>query len=213
MIGNVLFGVVEVKADPAKVTVKFHYTREAGDYEGWNMWTWSDEGDQPLKFEKDGDSMCATGTYKPCSKELGYIVRLSQPDNDWAGKDVDANRSVDLRFVLGGTVHVYLTQGQEAAEIKLDEAKVAEGDIITSASVEETALDTINFELAEASKGELKTKFTVESTKGFPQEVSSITLNADKKTGVVKLVRPLSLLAQYVIKGNNGIETAVTTPD
>lgn len=213
IIGNVLFGITEVKADPAKVTVKFHYTREAGDYEGWNMWTWSDEGNQPLKFKKDGDGMCATGTYKPCSKELGYIVRLSQPDNDWAGKDVDANRFVDLRFVLGGTVHVYLTQGQEAAEVKLDEAKVVEGDIITGAKVEESALDTINFELAEASKDELKTKFTVESDKGFSQEVSLITLNADKKTGVIKLARPLTLLAQYVIKGSNGIETAITIPD
>ncbi|MBE5934818.1 MAG: type I pullulanase [Lachnospiraceae bacterium] len=214
MIGNVLFGVVDVKAEPGNITVKFHYTRENSDYEGWNLWTWSDSN-HPLQFsEKEENGVCATGTYKATTKEVGYIVRLSEADNEWAAKDVDANRFVDLKFVLGGTVHVYITQGQEEAKIDLSEAKVAEGDIIVAASVEESALDTINFELAEPAKGEqLETTYTIESTKGAKQEIDSITLNADKKTGSIKLKTPISLLAQYVAKGSNGIEADIVTPD
>ena len=214
MIGNVLFGVVDVKAEPSEITVKFHYTRENSDYEGWNLWTWSDGGNQPLKFETEGDGVCATGTYSSSSKEVGYIVRLSEADNEWAAKDVDANRFVDLKFVLGGTVHVYIEQGKEETKVVLDDAKVAEGDIIVAASVEETALDTINFELAEAAEGDtLKTTYTVESTKGAKQEIDTVVLNADKKTGSIKLKTPISLLAQYVLKGSNGIEADVVTPD
>ena len=213
MFGSVSFNVEEAKADTT-VKIKFHYSREDNNYEGWNLWTWSD-GNQPLTFdEKEENGVCATGTYKAGTKQVGFIVRLSQPDNEWAGKDVEADRSVDLSIVMGGTVHVYITSGKEAVDVNYDEAQVAKGDIIKSASVTEDALDTINFELAEpAADGKMQTTFSVESTKGAVVKVVSTTLNADNKTGVIKLANPISLMNTYVVKASNGIQVDIASPD
>ena len=213
MFGSITFNVEDAKADTT-VKIKFHYSREDNNYEGWNLWTWSDEN-QPLTFdEKEAKGVCATGTYKAGTKQVGFIVRLSQPDNEWAGKDVEADRSVDLSIVMGGTVHVYITSGKEEIEVKYDEAQVAEGDIIKSASVTEDALDTVNFELAEpAVDGKMTTTFSVESTKGAKVKVASTTLNADNKTGVIKLANPISLMNTYVVKASNGIQVDITSPD
>ena len=50
MFGSINFNVEEAKADTT-VKIKFHYSREDNNYEGWNLWTWSD-GNQPLTFDE-----------------------------------------------------------------------------------------------------------------------------------------------------------------
>ena len=158
--------------------------------------------------------MCATGTYSASAKQVGFIVRFSQPDNEWAGKDVEADRSVDLSIVMGGTVHVYITSGKEEVTVNYDEADVAKGDIIKSASVTEDALDSVNFELSEAAtNGKMQTTFRVFSTKGSEVKVASTTLNADNKTGIIKLANPISLMNTYVVKASNGIQVDIVSPD
>lgn len=213
MFGSVTFNVEEAKADTT-VKIKFHYSREDKNYEGWNLWTWSDKN-QPLTFdEKEENGVCATGTYSASTKEVGFIVRLSEPDNEWAGKDVEANRFVDLSIVMGGTVNVYITSGKEEVTVNYDEADVAKGDIIKSAYVTEDALDSVNFELAQAAEnGKLQTTFKVFSTKGSEVKVKSTTLNSDNKTGVIKLANPISLMNTYIVKASNGIEVDITSPD
>ena len=213
MLGSVNFSVEEAKADTT-VKIKFHYSREDNNYEGWNLWTWSDSN-QPLTFdEKEENGVCATGTYSASAKQVGFIVRFSQPDNEWAGKDVEADRSVDLSIVMGGTVHVYITSGKEEVTVNYDEADVAKGDIIKSASVTEDALDSVNFELSEAAtNGKMQTTFRVFSTKGSEVKVASTTLNADNKTGIIKLANPISLMNTYVVKASNGIQVDIVSPD
>ena len=213
MFGSVSFNAVDAYADTT-VTVKFHYTREDNDYEGWNLWTWSDKN-QPLTFdEKEANGVCATGIYTKSAKEVGYIVRKSEGDNDWADKDVAANRFVDLRVVLGGTVHIYITSGEEEVVVNYDEAQGEQGDIITKAAVKDGALDTIEFELLEAAKdGKLETTFSVFNSIGEAVAISSTILNTDNKTGVIKLVSPISLRDLYVVKGSNGVDVDVEAPD
>lgn len=213
MFGSVSFNAVDAYA-ATTVTVKFHYTREDSNYEGWNLWTWSDKN-QPLTFdETEANGVCATGTYSTSAKEIGYIVRLSEGDNDWADKDVATNRFVDLSIVLGGTVHIYITSGEEEVVVNYDEAEIAQGDIIKKALVKENALDTIEFELLEAANnGVMETTFKVVSSLGDEVAVASTTLNADNKSGVIKLATPITLRNSYTVKASNGIEVDVDAPD
>ena len=145
---------------------------------------------------------------------MGYIVRRSEGDNEWAEKDVASNRFVDLSVVLGGTVHIYIKSGEEEVVVNYDEANIAEGNIIRKASIKEEALDTINFELFEAANnGTLETTYKLYTTKGVEVGISTITLNSDNKTGVIKLANPVELINSYVLKGSNGIEVEVVAPD
>ena len=46
---------------------------------------------------------------------MGFIVKKTEGDNEWAEKDVDINRFIDLRHVSNdGTLDIYVTQGKEA---------------------------------------------------------------------------------------------------
>ena len=55
MFGSVTFNVEEAKADTT-VKIKFHYSREDKNYEGWNLWTWSDKN-QPLTFDEKEENV------------------------------------------------------------------------------------------------------------------------------------------------------------
>ena len=47
--------------------------------------------------------------------KLGFIVKRTEGDNEWAEKDVDSNRFIDLRHVSSdGTLDIYLSQGKES---------------------------------------------------------------------------------------------------
>ena len=56
--------------------------------------------------------MCATGTYSASAKQVGFIVRFSQPDNEWAGKDVEAILRVDDFRELGYEYLNYIGDGK-----------------------------------------------------------------------------------------------------
>lgn len=59
----------------------------------------------------------ATKVYKNLVNDtkLGFIVKRTEGDNEWAEKDVENNRFIDLRHVSSdGTLDIYLSQGKEA---------------------------------------------------------------------------------------------------
>lgn len=108
------------------VQIKIHYHRDDNNYEGWNIYHWEVGGRDKLtaqftETDENGDKVAVLGIMAGISK-VGYIVRHSTSGNDWAGKDTDNDRFVDLSNVLSGTVHVYVKSGEEAVEIKYDEA-------------------------------------------------------------------------------------------
>jgi len=101
------------------ITVNIHYKRSQKDYVNWNLWTWLDgvEG-KTLEFtSEDSYGKVATRTYENLVNDtkLGFIVKRTEGDNEWAEKDVDSNRFIDLRHVSSdGTLDIYLSQGKEA---------------------------------------------------------------------------------------------------
>lgn len=91
----------------ARSLLVVHYHRPAEDYAGWNLWTWGDGADGgPVAF----DGATSFGRYavvpvQPGTTRQGFIIRL----RDWAGKDVDRDRFVDLD--ADGVTEIWLVSG------------------------------------------------------------------------------------------------------
>ena len=100
------------------LTINIHYKRNKKDYDNWNLWTWLDGGDgEVIQFtSEDNYGKVATKIYENLvnDNKLGFIVKRSEGDNEWAEKDIDSNRFIDLRHVSNdGTLDIYLAQGKE----------------------------------------------------------------------------------------------------
>lgn len=66
---------------------------------------------------EDSYGKVATKVYENLINDtkMGFIVKKTEGDNEWAEKDVDINRFIDLRHVSNdGTLDIYVTQGKEA---------------------------------------------------------------------------------------------------
>lgn len=101
------------------INLNIHYKRSQKDYDNWNLWTWLDGADgEKVEFTSENSyGKVATKVYKNLVNDtkLGFIVKRTEGDNEWAEKDVENNRFIDLRHVSSdGTLDIYLSQGKEA---------------------------------------------------------------------------------------------------
>ena len=97
--------------DTNEITVKLHYNRPDGNYEGWDAWMWGDKiGGAGYEFVEEGGDMVATIKVAGRSEsKVNYIIRLG--GGDWKAKDVDADQSIDISDIVSGTVHFYVESG------------------------------------------------------------------------------------------------------
>ena len=115
------------------ITIKLHYHRADGKYEGWNLWAWDHAPgkttiETPIYFAEEDGEMVATFPVTTGVTEVGYIVRL----NEWEAKDIEEDQYIDIAGVLSGTVHVYVEAGVKGCTIvKGDD--VVEGTVIIGA--------------------------------------------------------------------------------
>lgn len=98
---------------PRERYVMVEYNRPAGDYDGWNIFTWnSGFGDKvTVNFQKMNGKMVAKIPVKDTTADmmLSFCMRRSTADNEWADKDggdhyvsVPANQNVvKAKFVQG----------------------------------------------------------------------------------------------------------------
>ena len=98
---------------PRERYVMVEYDRPAGDYDGWNIFTWnSGFGDKvTVNFQKMNGKMVARIPVKDTTADmmLSFCMRRSTADNEWADKDggdhyvsVPANQNVvKAKFVQG----------------------------------------------------------------------------------------------------------------
>lgn len=98
---------------PRERYVMVEYDRPAGDYDGWNIFTWnSGFGDKvTINFQKMNGKMVAKIPVKDTTADmmLSFCMRRSTADNEWADKDggdhyvsVPANQNVvKAKFVQG----------------------------------------------------------------------------------------------------------------
>ncbi|KSU84407.1 pullulanase [Fictibacillus enclensis] len=98
-----------------KFNVKVHYFRYDNQYDGWNLWTWPENGEgKAVQFTKD-DAFGKVATIEMENlkdvHKLGFIVRKSIPGNDWAEKEF--NDRYVTKFKEDGSAEVWIAQGQE----------------------------------------------------------------------------------------------------
>lgn len=90
------------------ITIKLHYSREDGDYTGWNVWAWAlTTGGSQSEFQEENGEMVASIVVDSHSvNSVSYIVRKGQWEEQEFGE-----RRVDVSRILGGTVHCYVVSG------------------------------------------------------------------------------------------------------
>ncbi|MDZ5713196.1 type I pullulanase [Jeotgalibacillus haloalkalitolerans] len=114
-----------------EVTVTLHYHRYDHDYEGWNLWVWLEgETGHMVEFSEE-DSYGKTAVFALQSteeiKRVGFIIRKSTEENDWAGKRFD-DRFI-TSFDPSGHAEVWLMQGMERIYENLNDVTVFPGII------------------------------------------------------------------------------------
>ena len=102
-------------ADDNKITVRIHYTRADGKYDGWNLWVWgTNMGGHQVDFDTtdpDG-SVVATIVLEDARahQDISFKERLSVEGNDWKDQG-SSDRTIDLSTVVSGTIDYYIPSG------------------------------------------------------------------------------------------------------
>ena len=109
-----------------QIHLTIHYDRQGDDYEGWNLWLWR-EGQEGTSFDftdEDEDGKVASITLDNMSEveKIGFILRKSLGENDWAEKDIEEDRFIRLiRADAAGNLAVFLKQGVKRMSFDADE--------------------------------------------------------------------------------------------
>ena len=86
-----------LKSKPKELKVTVHYRRNAGDYEGWNMWTWNDGTNGSARYFTSHDDYGKVATFTAKNDggidSVGFKVRKSTPIDAWNQQD-PSDRSI-----------------------------------------------------------------------------------------------------------------------
>ena len=185
------------------LTLKLHYHREDGDYEGWDVWMW-DSGSDGAGYEfveEDGD-MVATKIITPGVTSVGFIVRTQ----DWT-KDIDMDQFIELGDVISGTVHVYVESGVEGYTMELGADSVSGIKLISAVY---DGANTIFVTMTGTIEGDLVSAFKVT---GPNEEVPVADVVSPKeKEYEITLSEPLDLSGNYQI-AYDGSDYKINMPD
>ena len=198
-----------VEANGTAVTqVYFHYFRFQADYQGWNLWVWQNEpvsGEgrsfqfvdddtlAPYQFDGKVSKISLEGSLLGATR-IGFIVRL----NDWAAKDVDNDRFVNLPATSAdGIAHLYLVQGEVTVGIgPNDPLGPSKNPKFNFAYF--TALDMIYYTLTKPIAGN-QLAILANDTPLTPASVNPAT---DLLSGTIQLSEPLDFNLTYKITAN-----------
>ena len=180
---------VTVKADEA-LTLRLHYHREDGDYDGWDAWLWEEGKDGgAYDFEEEDGEMVATKELTPGTTSVGFIIRTK----DWA-KDVDDDQFIDISEMVSGAVDIYVESGVEGYTKEYGE------DAVVGTKVKKARYDgegSVEVTMTGEIEGDTGSAFSV---KGLEGTVAIDSVEAGKdNTYQVKLAEPLEDAKSYTI--------------
>lgn len=181
---------IGARAAEGEVTLRLHYHREDGNYDGWDVWFWIDQG-SAYPFAEENGEMIATFTFQPGATQVGYIVRKG----DWEAKDIGEDQFIDVTGVLAGTLEVYVESGVKGHTVVKGEDVVCGVAVVSAAYNGEL---TVTVKTSAEPEGEL-TAGTFAITDG---EAYAEIENAEK-TGecvyTLTLAAPLDMAKSYRI--------------
>ena len=175
---------VKVVEDKNEITLRLHYTRPGNDYEGWNVWAWREGQDgASYKFDEDGTNGDKIVTFTLEGRKdsiLNYIIRRSTTAQEWAEKDIDADRFVDLSDVFSGTVDYWVDSGVFAGR------RVLGDDVLLGAKVRSAAYNrknnTVKVVTGMPIVGKLDDAFTLKCSDGTTIPVTKVTVSKTEYT-------------------------------
>ena len=177
----------------SNITLKFHYSRNDDTYDRWKLWVWEDTGaGRDYSFtEADETGAHSYVTVDNKTAAVGYIIHMEE----WE-KDVAVDRSVDLSEITGGTVDVYLTQGEEEAEIRRGEDVIQGIKVIEAVYNSENGIEIKAFDDIDSFNG-----VKVYCTTGDEVAVQSVLTKGNQCT--IHVEEPLMPIKSYslVYKG------------
>lgn len=187
-----------------KLTVNLHYQRSDKKYDNWNIWSWcGTTAGKQYDFSKD-DDFGKVSTYDvelpDGAKQIGFIIRQSTKGNEWAAKDTDKNRFMDVSKAKDGVLDVYVISGQETFGYSEDDASKPK---VTFAKAIDSK--TISIKISAKTDEDLTSKTTVTDATGKSYKVGSIKLDDTK--GTVTMTDEIDVTTPYTltVEGYNDI--------
>jgi pullulanase len=113
--------VVVIEGD---ILINIHYRRFDGAYTGWNAWLWpkgAEGAAYPITGSDDFGAIISVSFDASQATEAGFIIRL----NEWAQKDVDQDRFINLARARNGVLNVYLVQGDTTIYYNLSDVDLS----------------------------------------------------------------------------------------
>ena len=110
-------------AEKGELTLEVHYIRYNGDYEGWNLWLWTDkQAGQSYSFAPCEDGVMAQIRLEQIDDEsqIGILVRKG----DWEQKDIDEDRFLDISQAKDGKLSLWIWQGESTLHYEKAEAGI-----------------------------------------------------------------------------------------
>ncbi len=185
------------------VTVKLHYNRPDGEYDGWNLWFWPEGKDGAVYdlVEEDGE-MVATYPVPAGTTRVGFIVRKGE----WEQKDVDADQFIELPDVLRGTVHIYVESGVEGYT-RVDGDDVVTGVLVSAVKYDYDA-HTVNVTLTGKLSADPAEAFAVNGPDGAIEFTAAETGDGKYALSVPELDLTLTYTLIF-----DGTEYKITMPN
>lgn len=195
--------VTTVKA-AEELTLKLHYHRADGNYDGWDVWLWEEGGDgNAYAFEEEDGEMVATKVVAPGVSSVGFIVRTA----DWT-KDINEDQFIDISEMVSGTVHIYVESGKKGYTKEYGEDAVTGTKLLKARYEEETQMITV--QMTGKIDGDFKKAFSILGTDG-EAAITEVTEEA-QFTYLISVGRPLDLTKNYNILFN-GNEYKIIMPN
>ncbi len=109
MLTGTISSYTVVRAEGDGITIRLHYNRPDGKYDGWDVWMWPEGGEgAAYEFAEVDGEMIATAVIEPGFTSVGFIVRTE----DWE-KDVNKDQFIDISEMVSGSVDIMVESGVE----------------------------------------------------------------------------------------------------
>lgn len=180
------------------VKLNLHYYRFDENYDSWDVWSWINSDDSAgygfTKQDNYGKIAEINKTNVGNQKAVSFIIR--QGGNDWKGKDVDKDRSIDLAYANNnGEINAYILQGDEKVYKNANEP-------IRKPEITSLKIDSIN-EMSFKLNSKLSTTDEIilkENGNVTDKSLYSVKIAESSLEGTIKLNNKINLESTYTLE-------------
>ena len=212
MVTSLIAGAVPaLAAEEDMITIRVHYHREDGNYEGWQLWSWDLDGkysvtgtsatssvettEPPFKFEEGDGDVVATIKVPTGTMRVGYIVRYG----DWEKKDIDYDQHINITGILSGTVDFYVESGK-ASQASADMSAIPSMEKLVADGFMKLGEDVVlGVVVTSASYNSTKNEVTVDLSAKLTYTADLSTFKVKNDDGEVEITKIVTLGSKYIL--------------